>query len=1273
MKKALSFFVMILLLSHNAEAVETGKPFATTYTAKEIGGHLQNWAFLQDRRGVIYLGSGFGVHEFDGSTWRLILAPNESFGRSLTMDDSGRIYVGCSSMFGYLAPDAAGSLRFVSLYDYIAPEDRVFSYVWCTLATPDGIYFLTRERLFRFRQTGPLSGETASDSPASGAAAGASASAAPGKAWEVKVWRSPALFGYMFWRDQGLYVQQLGLGMTRMQGDSLSLMPGGEQFANDRVQVFLPLPGKPGQWLIGTFSRGLFVWNGQSVQSFRTDSDALLRSGTIYDGVILPDHSFALGTLNSGLFIIDYAGRTRLHLQRDSGLFSDTINCLFVDADHNLWAGMDGGIAVLEYASPLATFTLPSGSSPTDFRRHQGLIYAAANNGVYYIKPEGFRFELVPGMSGNMQSFFFGSIGGELFVASGGGIYRIADRRAWPTLPPVSLTDVYLSLSTTRVDSTILLGGTTSGLAVMRYHPQAAERLSYLGKIPGVIEYVARILEAEPGTVWLSVSDAGPIRLTISGRDLFHPRIDKFGTSHGLPDGAVTVCKSSLGLAFLTKRGVYRFDAAANRFTPDPFFAAVRIGRNPDEGNVVEDRRGDIWVNLGSETVRYRKQPDNTWRLQRGILARFADDPTLAIFPEADDTIWFATADYVIRLLPDSSAADHPAFPALVRSVAVGSDSLIYNGAPGGQALAAPVLPYRLNGVRFQFAVPSYSNPRVNTFRTRLEGFDKAWSAWKHETAREYTNLPPGRYRFQVQAKNVYEQESTAAVYAFTILAPWYLDWWAWPLYALIAGGLFFGVVRLRTRQLHQRSKALEKIVQERTVEIQAQKDHVEQLSLLGREITDNLSIKGIIDTAYQNVNTLMEASVFGIGLYQHENQALLFPATKEKGETLEEFSVSLNDEDRLAVWCFNHGKDVIINDYGREYGKYIRQLQAPLAGENPESILYLPLQHKDKTIGVITTQSFNKNAYTDYHLNMLRNLATYSAIALDNADAYRRLNELLDDLKSTQEKLVTQSKLAALGALTAGIAHEIKNPLNFVNNFAELMGDLVKELREEFDRHQDKLAAPDREIITELLDTLKENAGKIDQHGKRADRIVRSMLEHSRGKSGERHPTDINAMLEEDINLAYHGMRAQDSTFNIKFEIELDPNAGVLDVVPQDISRVFLNVINNGCYAAHRRKMEEEGTFTPVLSVRSRVAAGRLEIRIRDNGMGIPEAIREKLFTPFFTTKPAGQGTGLGLSISYDIIVHGHGGEMSFESVEGEYAEFIISLPKGKPAAMAG
>jgi two-component system, NtrC family, sensor kinase len=281
------------------------------------------------------------------------------------------------------------------------------------------------------------------------------------------------------------------------------------------------------------------------------------------------------------------------------------------------------------------------------------------------------------------------------------------------------------------------------------------------------------------------------------------------------------------------------------------------------------------------------------------------------------------------------------------------------------------------------------------------------------------------------------------------------------------------------------------------------------------------------------------------------------------------------------------------------------------------------------------------------------------------------QLQSALESLGRAQEQILLQEKMASLGSLTAGIAHEIKNPLNFVNNFALLTGELVTELDEGLVKEKEKLDPRSWEDIEALMSDLKQNAAKIREHGKRADGIVKSMLLHARGRTGERQATDVNSLVSETMNLAYHAMRGQDPSFNIKLQPELDPKAGAVDAVPQDLSRVFLNLMNNAMYATHEKKKAAGGDYAPLLDVRTKSLGDAVEVRVKDNGNGIPKAVLDKVFAPFFTTKPAGSGTGLGLSISYDIVTAGHGGTLEVNTEEGRYAEFVVTLPR-VPAAKA-
>jgi signal transduction histidine kinase len=255
---------------------------------------------------------------------------------------------------------------------------------------------------------------------------------------------------------------------------------------------------------------------------------------------------------------------------------------------------------------------------------------------------------------------------------------------------------------------------------------------------------------------------------------------------------------------------------------------------------------------------------------------------------------------------------------------------------------------------------------------------------------------------------------------------------------------------------------------------------------------------------------------------------------------------------------------------------------------------------------------------------------------------------------------------MASLGQLTAGIAHEIKNPLNFVNNFASLSVELLDELKETAAPALATLDAAKRADVEDVMGMLTGNLEKITEHGRRADNIVKSMLEHSRGVTGERREVNLNGLVEEALNLAYHGARAQDQSFNISLERDYASTLNPIELAPQEITRVFLNLFGNGFYAANKRARENgEGAFRPCLAVATREDGNTVEVKVRDNGSGIPPEIKDKLFQPFFTTKPTGEGTGLGLSISYDIVTQQHGGTITVESEPGAFTEFTVRLPR--------
>jgi signal transduction histidine kinase len=266
------------------------------------------------------------------------------------------------------------------------------------------------------------------------------------------------------------------------------------------------------------------------------------------------------------------------------------------------------------------------------------------------------------------------------------------------------------------------------------------------------------------------------------------------------------------------------------------------------------------------------------------------------------------------------------------------------------------------------------------------------------------------------------------------------------------------------------------------------------------------------------------------------------------------------------------------------------------------------------------------------------------------------QLQKSIEELKSTQAQLIQSEKMASLGELTAGIAHEIQNPLNFINNFSEVNRELIQELKNEL------LSNNGQEALS-IAENIDNNEEKINLHGKRADAIIKGMLQHSRSSSGAKEPTDLNALADEYLRLAYHGLRAKDKDFNAQFKTEFDDTIGEVNIIPQDMGRVLLNLYNNAFYAVYEKKKSGTAGYEPEVIVSTNKKNGKVEIRVKDNGMGIPQKVVEKIFQPFFTTKPTGEGTGLGLSISYDIV-KAHAGEIKVDTRAGEFTEFIIELP---------
>jgi signal transduction histidine kinase len=842
-ERLLPFLLLLLPVQaagQDAPYSEAGLPyFSEHFSPEEYHAFFQNWAVVQDNRGFIYVGNSNGVLEYDGVSWRLISNPANATGRSLAVDETGIVYVGIVGDFGYLQPDPAGTLRYVSLLDHVSLEARgQFSDVWSVHASDEGIYFQTREWLFRW----------------------------DGR--EMKQWKAGNLFHTSFLVNGRLYVREVGRGLLEMVDGELRLTQGGEHFAD--VAIYAMMPHRSGSVLIGTRVEGFLLYDGNAYGPFPTEADSLLLENRLYTGITLSGGGYALATLGGGIILLNEQGAIVRIYKEGSGLVDNHVNGLYQDNQGGLWLALNSmGIMRINTSQQLTLFDRQLGVQGAVWNviRHQGVLYAGASEGLFYLSGDSFKpdnlhgphsFTKVPGINETITTL--SSAGEDLLVGTRINLYVVRNGQMVSRI-----TANTLDLTTSQKYPDRIYVGTKEGLRILDIADLRNSPPDSIGEvIPGTEGEFGSIVEEPDGTVWLAAlnGDVLKARFSEDGEVL---SVYRFSIQHGLPGELMAVHYFQGEVQFSSLSGIYKFVASSGsgRFEKNGRLTPASVAAEDTLVAAGVDQSGNMWLGYKERMDIARRQPDGSYVIETPSVLRFRRPSMQSLYAEPDGVVWFGDGGVLLRFDSKAHGSFEEPFIAAVRRVTLaGSDSVIFGGTfrtQAGQVSAVedealiPLLDYESNSFIIEFAAPSYNGIEKNEYQYYLEGRDTEWSSWTPRTSVTYTNLREGTFRFHVRARNGQGQISSTATFSVKRLPPWYRTAWAYGLYLVLAAGLTALAMHYRqviqeNRQAREQAQQLarERHANERlqhaNVRLQEANERLQQADRLKDEFLTNTS-----------------------------------------------------------------------------------------------------------------------------------------------------------------------------------------------------------------------------------------------------------------------------------------------------------------------------------------------------------------------------------------------------------------------------------------------
>jgi serine phosphatase RsbU (regulator of sigma subunit) len=1043
--KIVSFF-FLLFLPLWVHSQDQGKYFTQNFFPKEYHAAPQVWQFTQDIRGFIYFGTEDGVVEYDGVNWNLIRTANKSTVFSLAINDAGQTFVGAVGEIGYLAPDSVGNLNYISLLETLPEEDRDFGNAWCTNALNDAVYFQTAQKIIRWKN---------GESKVWNTPSAQNNSFGRSKVVNGKLYVSLSRKGLLVLENEKLEFikgsEDFGTRAIRMiesySGDKIifGTLRSGMFLYDTNTGEFTPFVTEADAWLLTNK-----LYKSITIQNARTG-----------------EQNFVLATLDGGVVIIDKEGKKVQEINKKTGLNTNLVISLFLAKDKSLWLGLDNGVARVDINSPITLWdedTGLQGKTVTSVFQYKGVVYITNDDGVNYFDKETNKFNVIEGINNTgWKMFVFTTPSGEtkLLAGASNGIYEIKYNVAIPIALGGGSAQVFYN-SDIYPDRIFIGGG--NGIRTIRYNQEENIWVKE-GAMPGFHHALIKSIVEKDSVFWAATDHQGVLKLTFENITSHDRLIIKTNITYDEKKGLPSVSKNNVfklknnsflkdELLITTEGGAYTYSSTEDKMIPSTIFGERYRANKLAITNAYEAGNGDIWLNLKDiksnrdKVERAILQSDGTYLIDslsyRELNGRVAETTYVK-----DNIFWLPTGDGVFQYDINFAANQQNndvSFSTIIRDVSLAkTHQSIFHGAyyddtnpelvsKKQPTSLKPIIEYKDNSISFVYSAPTFNQEKQTVYSYFLEGHDDDWSPWRNNSKKEYTNLSESKdYVFRVKAKNIHGFVSEEAAFAFEVLPPWYRTLWAYIMYGIVGVLVLVGMLKLNSARYKGEKVRLESVITDRTQEvvnqneqieaknaylqeqkreIAKQKDKIEEsyqnvklLSTLGQDIVATRSVEALTKKVYNDINALMDASGFGIGVYMPKTNTIEFRGFIEKGETLDLHEESAEDNSLLSIWCFKHARKIVINDLSKEIYRYIEDYKAPKHGEIPASLIYLPLIANDEVIGVITVQSFKKQAFNYYHVDIMENLATYVAISMDNTLLYENLEEKVEERTAEIER----------------------------------------------------------------------------------------------------------------------------------------------------------------------------------------------------------------------------------------------------------------------------